>query len=110
MVLRSLISFLESAFDLHSDDGVDEEEHTDQEDDVGQRLERLHERPQQDPDRLALTKQLYETGGAKQSEEADVDEILLKFCYIICFVLKCENSLFVLNDLCRTPTARCGAE
>ena len=78
MVPRSLISFLESAFDLHSDDGVDEEEHADQEDDVGQRLERLHERPQQDPDRLALTKQLYETGGAKQSEEADVDEILLK--------------------------------
>ena len=63
---------------LHPDDGVDEEEHADQEDDVGQRLERLHEGPQQDPDRLALTEQLDETGGAKQSQEPDVDEILLK--------------------------------
>ena len=35
---------------LHPDDGVDEEEHGDEEDDVGQGLERLDERPQEDPD------------------------------------------------------------
>ena len=64
--------------DLHADDGVDEEEHADEEDDVGQRLERLHERPQQDPDRLALPQQLDEAGGAEQPQEAHVDEVLLQ--------------------------------
>ena len=64
--------------DLHADDGVDEEEHADEEDDVGQRLERLHERPQQDPDRLALAQQLDEAGGAEQPQEAHVDEVLLQ--------------------------------
>ena len=63
---------------LHADDGVDEEEHADQQDDVGQRLERLHERPQQNPDRLALAEQLDEARGAKQPQETDVDEVLLE--------------------------------
>ena len=74
--------------DLHADDGVDEEEHADEEDDVGQRLERLHERPQQDPDRLALTQQLHETSGAKQSQEAHVDEILLEHFALIDITLE----------------------
>ncbi len=67
---------LEVAEDLHADDGVDEEEHGDEQDDVGQRLEGLHERPQQDPDGLALPQQLDQPGGAEQAEEAHVDEVL----------------------------------
>ena len=67
--------------DLHADDGVDEEEHADEEDDVGQRLERLHERPQQDPDRLALPQQLHQPRRTEQPQETHVDEVLLQMSY-----------------------------
>ena len=35
-----------SMVDLHADDGVDEEEHGDEQDDIGERLEGLHEGPE----------------------------------------------------------------
>ena len=40
--------------DLHADDGVDEEEHADEEDDVGERLEGLDEGPEKDPVHLKV--------------------------------------------------------
>ena len=60
--------------DLHPDDGVDEEEHGDQQDDVRERLEGLDEGPEEDPDGLALPEQLDEAGGPEEAEEADVDD------------------------------------
>lgn len=60
---------------LHPDDGVDEEEHRDEQADVWQRLERLHERPQQDPDGVALAEQLDEPGRAEQPQEANIERI-----------------------------------
>lgn len=63
---------------LHSDDGVDEEEHGDQQDDVGQGLEGLDERPEQDPDRVALAQQLDQAGRAEQAEKTHVDEVFLE--------------------------------
>ena len=44
---------------LHANDGVDEEEHEDEQTDVGQGLEGLEERPQQKSDGVALTQQLH---------------------------------------------------
>ena len=40
--------------DLHADDGVDEEEHGDEQDDVGERLEGLDEGPEKDPVHLKV--------------------------------------------------------
>jgi hypothetical protein len=45
-------------FYLHPDDSVDEEEHGDEQDDVGQSLEGLDKRPQENPDGVALTEKL----------------------------------------------------
>ena len=67
---------LEVAEDLHADDGVDKEEHGNEEDDVGKGLEGLDKSPEQDADGLALAEQFDETGGAEEAEEADVDEVL----------------------------------
>ena len=63
---------------LHAHNGVDEEQHGDEEDDVGQGLERLDERPQEDPDGVALPEELDQTGGSEQTQEAHVDEVFLK--------------------------------
>ena len=38
--------YSELEVDLHADDGIDEEEHGDEEDDVGERLEGLHKGPE----------------------------------------------------------------
>ena len=70
-------SFLEQ--DLHADDGVDEEQHGNEQDDVGQGLEGLDEGPEQDSDRVALSKQFHETCGTEQTEKTDVDEVFLQF-------------------------------
>lgn len=70
---------LDVAEHLHTYDGVDEEEHGDEQTYVGQRLERLYERPEQDADRVALTEQLDETSGAKQTQEAQVDRRLFVY-------------------------------
>ena len=43
-----------SVVDLHADDGVDEEEHGDEQDDVGERLEGLDEGPEKDPVHLKV--------------------------------------------------------
>ena len=68
--------------DLHSNDGVDEEEHCQEEADVGQRFERLHEGPQQDADRVALPQQFNEAGRAEKAKKADVYESNIVECFL----------------------------
>ena len=63
---------------LHANDGVDEEEHCQEEADVGQRFERLHEGPQQDADGVALPQQLDQPRRAEQPQETHVEEVFLK--------------------------------
>ncbi len=58
---------------LHADDGVDEEEHSHEHADVGQRLERLYERVQENPDADAPPKELNQSGSAEQLKEVDRD-------------------------------------
>ena len=64
--------------DLHSDDGVDEKEHSDQQNDVRQSLEGLDEGPQKNANGVALPQKLDQTGGTKQPQEANIDKILLQ--------------------------------
>ena len=66
------------AKDLHADDGVDEEQHGDEQDDVGEGLERLHEGPEEDADGVALPEKLHQAGSSEQTEKADVDEVFLR--------------------------------
>ena len=66
------------AKNLHSDDGIDEKEHSDQKNDVGQSLEGLDEGPQKNSDGVALPQELDQPSCAKQPKETNVDEILLK--------------------------------
>ena len=61
---------------LHADDGVDEEEHDDEEGDVRQSLERLDERPQQRPDALAARQELHQTHHTEQPEKVDADHLV----------------------------------
>ena len=44
---------------LHANDGVDEEDHDDQQANVWQGFDRLHKRPQQNSNRLSLAQELY---------------------------------------------------
>lgn len=64
---------LDVAEHLHTDDGVDEKEHGDEQAYVGQRLERLYERPEQDANRVALSQQFDETSRTKQTQKAQID-------------------------------------
>ena len=52
---------------LHADYGVNEEEHGQKETDVGKSLERLHEGPEQDADRVALPQQFDEARSAEKA-------------------------------------------
>lgn len=70
---------LDVAKHLHTDDGVDEEEHSDEQTDVGKRLERLDKRPEEYSDGVALTEKLYETGRAEETQETQVDCRLLVY-------------------------------
>lgn len=63
---------------LHPDDGIDEEQHGNEQDDVGKSLERLDEGPQKDTDGVALPQQLHKTSCAKQAQKADIDEVFLQ--------------------------------
>ena len=62
---------------LHPDNSVDEEEHCNEQDDIWKSLERLDERPEQDPDGVALPEKLDQTGRSEQPEKAHVDEVSL---------------------------------
>ena len=66
------------AKDLHSNDGVDEKEHGDQQNNIGQCLEGLDERPQKNSDGIALPQEFYQSSSSKQPQEAHIDEILLQ--------------------------------
>lgn len=61
--------------DLHANDGVDEEEHGDEQADIGQSLEGLDEGPQEDADGVALSQQFDETSCSEQLQETHVELI-----------------------------------
>lgn len=65
------LSFLPS--DLHANYGVDEEEHSDEQADVGQGFEGLHEGPQKDPDGVTLSQQFDQTSSPEQFQETHVE-------------------------------------
>lgn len=56
---------------LHANDGVDEEEHDDEQGNVGQRLKRFDERPQKSSDTFAPGQQFDEAHDAEEPEEID---------------------------------------
>lgn len=60
---------------LHADNCVDEEEHGDEQADVGQGFEGLHKRPEENADGVALSQQLDEASGSKQLQEAHVESV-----------------------------------
>ena len=60
---------------LHADDGVDEEEHGDEQADVRQSLEGLNEGPQENPDGVTLAEQFDETSCSEQLQETHVERI-----------------------------------
>ena len=78
------------AKDLHADDGVDEEEHGDEQDDIGEGLERLHEGPEEDADGVALPQQLHQAGSSEQTEKADVDEVFLRKMRTVRSAVQCS--------------------
>ena len=63
--------------DLHSDDGVDEKQHGDQQNDVRQSLKGLDEGPQKNANGVALPQQFDQASGTKQPQESNIDKILL---------------------------------
>lgn len=62
---------------LHANDGVDEEEHGDEQTDVGQRLEGLYEGPEEDANGVPLPKELDQSGRTKEPQKADGDKVEL---------------------------------
>ena len=64
--------------DLHPDDCVDEEQHGDEQDDVGQGLEGLNESPKQDSDGVTLPQELDQASGSEKTQKTDVDEVFLR--------------------------------
>lgn len=61
--------------DLHANDGVDEEEHSNEQADIRQSLEWLNKGPEEDADGVTLPKQFDQTSGTKQLQEAHVDRV-----------------------------------
>lgn len=60
---------------LHADDGIDEEEHSNEQADVGQSLEGLNEGPQEDADGVTLPQQFDQTSRSKQLQETHVERV-----------------------------------
>lgn len=58
---------------LHPDNGVNKEQHCDQQANVRQRFEWLYECPQQDTDRVALSQQFDQSCRSEESQEANVE-------------------------------------
>lgn len=56
---------------LHPDDSVDEEQHDDEQRDVGECLEGLYKSPQQRSDAFAPAQQLYQSHDTEETEEID---------------------------------------
>ena len=61
--------------DLHANDGIDKEEHSDEQANVWESFKGLDEGPQENPDRVALSQQLDEPGCSEQLQEAHVELI-----------------------------------
>lgn len=62
---------------LHSDDGVNEKQHCNEQADIRQSFERLNEGPEQNSDCVSLAQQLNQTGRTEQTQEAHVKRICL---------------------------------
>lgn len=60
---------------LHAYDGVDEEEHGDEQADIRQSFEGLDEGPQEDPNGVSLSQQFDETSCSEQLQETHVELI-----------------------------------
>lgn len=60
---------------LHADNCIDKEEHGDEQTDVRQSFEGLHEGPEENADCVALPEQLDEASGSKQLQEAHVESV-----------------------------------
>lgn len=60
---------------LHADDCVDEEEHGDEQADVGQSLEGLDESPQENADGVTLSEQFDQASCSEQLQETHVELI-----------------------------------
>lgn len=58
--------------DLHANDGVDEEEHGDEEANIWERFEGLDEGPKENPDCVALSQQFDQASCSEQLQEAHV--------------------------------------
>lgn len=65
----------QSATYLHSDDGVNEKEHGNQEAHIGQRLEGLDKGPEENPDCVALAEEFYQARGSEETQEAHLHVI-----------------------------------
>ncbi len=61
--------------DLHANDGVDEEEHGDEQADVRQSLEGLDEGPQENPNGVTLSQQFDQTSCSEQLQETHIELI-----------------------------------
>ena len=66
---------MDVAKELHAHDGVDEEEHHHQHHDIGQSLDGLDESEKQNSDANASSEELDETGGAEESQKANIDQL-----------------------------------
>jgi hypothetical protein len=67
---------------LHPDNGVYEEQHGYQQTNIWQRFEGLNERPKQNSDCVALTQEFDQTCSSKESQESNVERILLLLCKV----------------------------
>ena len=106
--------------DLHTNDGIDEEQHGNQQNDIRQGFEGLYKSPQQYSNGVTLSQKFDQSSSSKEPQKTDIDEILLKdesreiiemkfsspLCSLICTsnrnkinVPKCEvNYVFVTNN------------
>lgn len=64
---------MQEASDLHANNGIDKEEHSDEQAHVGQGFEGLYEGPQEDADGVTLSQQLDQTSSSEQLQETHVE-------------------------------------
>ena len=62
---------------LHPNDGINEKQHGNKQNDIGQCFEGLYKSPQQDSNSVSLSQQLDQTSSSEQSEKTHIDEVLL---------------------------------
>ena len=63
---------------LHSNDGIDEKQHCNEENDIGESFETLHKSPEKNSDCVALSQKFDQTSCSEQSQEANIEEVFLQ--------------------------------